>query len=609
MAKKRIKEIEKTTISERIEYFLDRHPYQLLFATLFLALILRVLALLSLKESIYFDFLLWDERVYNSWAIRIMNGTSESFDVFSGIMALIYKVFSQDIFYVRILNTILGVLTCYLVYLIGREMVNRITGLFACLIASLYKPLIFYSVVPLKTALSVFLFATTIYLLTSILINKNSIIKAFLLGVVIGLLFNVRPNFVFLFPLVPVFFICNSYKEKTSLKILASVLLIYIIGLSLSLAPFVTKRYKTSTYSIASTSQIGLNLYLGNNLKNPDPYYRPASFAISSPIQQGIQFNLEASRRTGTKLSKREASNYWIREVFRMILEQPGAFIWKLLQKSLVLLNQFEAGDHYDVGFLSRFVSFCKYPFLSFWIIMPLGVAGIAVTVPRSRNFLFISSTVFFYGLTLIIFFTNARYRLPIMVVLIPFTVMGVNNLISYVKNRDKKRIAIYVAIIAVFFIIELLPVRGTDDMTAYYNTHAIILNSKGLHNEAIQYWEESSRINKSFSSFANLSLAGMYFSKKNILKANQYLDKIPDDSFAAATKYQLKGDINIAQGRATEAVGAYETSLDINSGNRVARERMIKILWRIDKQRALHEYDILESMGFFEGEMKVVVP
>jgi len=600
MVKKKAQVLDKETLIEKLVYFSDRYPYQLLSSILFLALALRLMALLSLKESLYFDFLLWDERVYHAWAIRIMNGSSASLDVFSDIIALIYKVFSQDIFHIRIFNIILGVVTCYLIYLIGKEMLNRKIGLFASLIAALYEPFIFYSIVPLKTTLSVFLFASTIYLLISVL-NKRSIIKALMLGVVVILLYDVRPNFVFLIPLIPIFIIWNNYKERSLSKMIIVTFFIYIIGLSLSLAPFANKKYKTRDNSVATTSQIGLNLYLGNNLQNPDPYYRPASFAISSPVQQARQFNIEASRRMGKRLSASEASNYWIKEVFRTALEQPLAFTFKLLQKSLVLLNKFEAGDHYDVSFISRFVSFFKYPFLNFWIIMPLGVAGMVANVRRSRNLLFVSSTLFFYGLTLVVFFTNARYRLPIMVVLIPFTVMGVNNLISHIKNRDKKKIAIYMAIVAVFFIIEFLPVRGTGDMTAYYNTHAIILNSKGMQSEAIQYWEESSRINKSFSCFANLSLAGMYFSKGNILMANQYLDKIPDDSFAAASKYQLKGDIKMSEGKPEEAVAAYEKTLQINSGNRVARERMIKILWKIDKQRALHEYGILESMGFWE--------
>ena len=40
---------------------LDKYFHLFLSGTILLALLLRIAALLSLKESIYFDFLLWDE--------------------------------------------------------------------------------------------------------------------------------------------------------------------------------------------------------------------------------------------------------------------------------------------------------------------------------------------------------------------------------------------------------------------------------------------------------------------------------------------------------------------------------------------------------------------
>ena len=119
---------------DRLVGISDRYPHQLLSAILFLALILRVLALLSLKESIYFDFLLWDERLYHSWAVKIANGTFQSSSVYemaplpAYFMAFIYKLFSPNVIYIRIVNIVFGVLTCYLIYLIGKEMTNRITG-------------------------------------------------------------------------------------------------------------------------------------------------------------------------------------------------------------------------------------------------------------------------------------------------------------------------------------------------------------------------------------------------------------------------------------------------------------------------------------------------
>ena len=85
-------------------------------------------------------------------------------------------------------------------------------------------------------------------------------------------------------------------------------------------------------------------------------------------------------------------------------------------------------------------------------------------------------------------FFCNTRYRLPLAVGLIPFAVIGVERLWLFIKIRNWQTVALYITISAGFFLIEFLPVRATDDLSAYYNTHAIVLRSRGSMEEALQY-------------------------------------------------------------------------------------------------------------------------
>jgi 4-amino-4-deoxy-L-arabinose transferase-like glycosyltransferase len=154
---------------DRSSQLFEKYHNLLLSTILFLALFIRVAALLNLRESIYSDYLLWDERIYHAWATKIAQGVFDSSSVYefsplpAYIMALVYKIFSPNIEFIRILNILFGVLSCYIIYLIGKEIGSRSTALFACLIAALYKPFIFYSIVPLKTSLSIFLFALTVY--------------------------------------------------------------------------------------------------------------------------------------------------------------------------------------------------------------------------------------------------------------------------------------------------------------------------------------------------------------------------------------------------------------------------------------------------------------
>ena len=585
----------------------DRYAHLFLSAVLLLALALRIYALFGLRETVYFDSLLIDERVYHEWARSIADGIFKSSSVYefaplpAYVMAFVYKILSPDFQYVRGMNIILGVLLCLLVYFIGSELRDRLAGLLACLVAALYEPFILYSIVPLKTSLVIFLFALTIYVLVTTL-GKVSFIRVLFLGTVAGLLINSRPNFIVIIPFLPLLVVRDLYKNKTgsSWKAMTITLALYVLGFSLAVSPFVIRNYKVAGQFALTTTQTGRNLYYANNPENRDPYYRPVPFASSVPTEQAVQFTIEASRRVGTRLTPGEASSYWTGEVLKKALEHPASFAWKLIQKTLALFNLFEAGDHYHIGFLSRFVTFFKWPFLPFWLIFSLGMAGMLLNLAGSGKTRYLFIIFCLYALTLVIFYTSARLRLPLVVILIPFGVIGSLDMRAYLKRKQFKTAALLAAMILFFLLTSFLPIRGTGDMTAYYNTHAVILDGKGLKDEAIRYWEESSRMDRPYSAYANLFLAGRYYSRGDRKKADIFLKKIPDSSFASSAKYGLIGDLRVHEGKIDEAIVAYEKSLAINSGQRRIRRELIKLYWKRDRERALAEYETLQYINSF---------
>jgi 4-amino-4-deoxy-L-arabinose transferase-like glycosyltransferase len=282
--------------------YLERFPRLSVVTCLVIGLILRVFALLDLKKSLYFDYLLWDERLFHIWAAKISDGTYDSSAIYESsplpayLMGFVYRIFSIDPTNIRIMNIGFGVLTCYLVYLIGKQLSGHKIGLAACLLACVYKPLIFYNIVPLKTSIGVFLFVLTVYFFLATF-KRISLLTLFLLGIAAGLLFNVRPNAAVLIPLMPLLIIFSWNKQETSVKTLAAALVLFVVGLGLVLSPFVIRNYLVANQLAMGPSQSGFNLFLGNNLANPDPYYRPVPFANTSPRVQGIQFTVEASRR------------------------------------------------------------------------------------------------------------------------------------------------------------------------------------------------------------------------------------------------------------------------------------------------------------------------
>jgi tetratricopeptide (TPR) repeat protein len=263
-------------------------------------------------------------------------------------------------------------------------------------------------------------------------------------------------------------------------------------------------------------------------------------------------------------------------------------------------LNRFEACDHYDADFLALSAPFFRLPLPSFALVFPFAMIGIATGLLASRRSRAASLLLLLYAATLVIFFPNGRYRAPMMAGLIPFAAIGILEL-QQVLRRGVSRKAIFLSgTAALFALIEFLPVRGTDDTTAYLNTHAIVLKSRGSAQEVILFWRQSSDMNRSFSAFADLSLAGYYFSRNDEWRGRSYLSRITDSSFAAFQKYELLGDFLSSRRRFDDAILAYEKSLSMNWGQRFAREKLIRLYRMKDPGKAKKEEETLRYVSSF---------
>jgi 4-amino-4-deoxy-L-arabinose transferase-like glycosyltransferase len=581
---------ERVRDENTLRAFVDRNAPVLLSGILVLALGLRLAALLSLKTTPFFDFLLLDEAYYHSWALKIASGTFSSHSVYefsplpAYLTALIYRIFSPDPLIIRFLNIGLGVHTCYLVYRIGRDLSDRAAGLISCLVAALYMPFILYSVVPLKTSLAVFLFALTLSLFLSSR-RETRPGRVLFLGAAAGLLLNVRPNALLLVPLIPLLLGVHMRRDPRSLKAPSGAVLLYALGVLLAVSPFVARNLAVAGKAAITTSQAGFNLYQGNAPGNDTPYYALVPFAANVPEEQGIHFTIEAGRRTGTSLSPQEASSFWARETIRRAAAEPCPFLKGLFLKVLALVNRYEPGDHYRLDVLGRFAGFFRLPLLPFWLILPFGMAGMLAGAkgdPRTRDLFLIFLA---YGATLVVFYTNTRYRLPLLLILIPLAVQGVRGGLTALRQRAPGRAAVYGGLCAAFFVLEFLPLPGAHDLSAPYNNVAAILSSRGDRSGALRYWREITRMDRPDKGL--LALARDAYIRRDLQGAAAYLDRIPEGSFAGAFKYELRGDILRDQGKTAGAAAAYRRSLEINWGRIPPRERLLALYRETDPQKA----------------------
>ncbi len=597
-------------------------PCPILGGILLLALGVRLTALIELSVTPYFDFLLWDERIYHEWARKIAVGAYTSDQVYefaplyAYVLGFLYRLFSPEPIYARALNLGIGLAICWLVYHIGTTLANRRAGLWACLVAAIYKPLVLYSIVPLKTALATLCFAAAAWMLLRVLedaatpvapaggaprgLSNAGLFPALLLGISLGLLLNLRPNALVLIPLALVLAGWSMTRRRYAARQIAAVTGLILLGTLAALSPFVWRNYQAAGTLALATSQMGANLYLANHSGNPDPYYRPVPFATSSPFEQGIQFTIEASRRSGRPLSAGEASAYWTRETIREALAAPGTVARKMCRKALAAIHRFEACDHYDIEFLSRFIHLLRFPGVSFEVVLALAMAGMVRHFRDSRKIRAAALLLAVYASTLVVFFSNGRYRLPMVTLLIPLAVVGLEAMVAAVRGKEPCWVRRCLAVAVVFMVAGNLPLRATDDQSAYYNTHALILKKTGAIQEALDYWSLSDRMDRPFSAFARLALAAHFFERGDLKRGYAVLEKIPPDSFAAAQKYEMMGDLLESRGDREGAAACYDKSLGINSGQPRPLAKLARLHRDTDPARAARYREQLRYVASF---------
>lgn len=598
----------------------------------------------ALSGSVYFKSLLWDEEYYHKWAQAILANnvpflpSNEYAPLPAYFMAIVYKFFGSEVVFIRYANIVLGTGACWVIYLISKELVGKWYALLALFCAALCKPLIFYSVVVLKTSLAIFLFGLLIYLVLfsrrqtrqnfktplALLGNttsynpsairgevlcgpdnkrKDSLWIKILLGVTFGLLFNVRPNVLILLPVLPLLICPDPIPRLHNLHYLIKSATSFVTGFIFAVSPFVLQNYLTYGHLQIIPLQSGFLFYANNNKTNATPYYQPVPFASSHPKEQGIQYTIEASRRTGKKMTMGEASAYWRKQVLLEIMENPLHGIKRTAQKVHSFLSFSEYDDHYQLGFIGSTVPWFSIPFFPYWFFFLLGMTGLTGgTLRKQRHHDLWALTVitFLYALTLILYSSGNRFQLPLLVILIPATIYTIKELINLSPMKNPKDIAAYLFLLLFFTVAGLSPIDQQTALASQYNTYAFLLDKNGQEKEAIKWWEKSASLNEPYSAYANLFLSGKFYQMYGRRKAVETLNKISDDSFAAAAKYAVLGDIELHHGSIEQAKKLYKKSLEINSGQRRIRRELIHILQYQKENELEGEIERLQFISSF---------
>lgn len=583
----------------------------LLAGILALALAVRLAMLLSLRESLYADFLWWDERTYDRWARHLVAGEPYHLHSLSPlpayVVAGVYRLLGTDPLWVRVLNVALGVGTCAWLFAIGRRLGGTGAGLAAALAGALYRPFVLFSVTLLKEPLGLFLFGGLVWL---VLVEREEHRpwRALALGAAAGLLVNVRQNAAAVLVVAVPWLLWEVCRRARAWRAPAGALVLVAAGFAAATAPFAVANLRAAG-RLSPVPLAGFDLYRGNAPGGPTPYWNPVPFASTHPDTQGVEFTVEASRRAGRPLTQAEASSFWSGEVARLAWTEPGAFARRLLAKAHAAVHAWEEGDDQSLPFLADHVPVLRAPLLGWAIAFPLGAAGLVLLALRRRaGAALLAAVALVYGATLVLVFSNMRIRAPLVVILLPCATAGLRELAAALRARCGHAAAWAAAALAAL-VLESAPLRGTGDLTAHQNTHALVLLTHGRRDEALAWWRRSSEAGGTYSCIADLALAAAAFEDGDRAGAWARLARVPDASHAAALRDALAGTLHVAEGHPAEAARAFEASLARNASQLGTTSQAVEAYGAIDPARARELAATIDGLRAAYGPLATPAP
>ena len=535
----------------------------------FLALAPRLICLDQLQHSIIKEMLPLDTGDYAGWGRSIASGAVMGTEVFYAMpfyayfLGIMFSLFKNGIEAVRLVQILLGAVNVVLIFYIASKVFkDKKIAILAFVLAIFFKLSVFYELLLESSTIATFFFLALICVLVSIC-DKPAMGKFILMGIICSLAVLAKANFSIIILLI-IFWLALGFKEITKYKKIVF-LISFILPVAIAISTVAARNYIVEKDFVPLTAHGGINFYLGNG-----PYangrFPAAPFLVGSSGGMIKQSVLVASQAEHGQLKPSEASSYWMRETLKFIRDNPAQYINLLIKKSKLFISGIEMPDLLSYSFAYRFIPALRILWLSFFLLIPLGLAGMILTCSRDRKISILLILFAGYAVGIVSFMVNERYKIP----LYPFFILFASSGIIYLfrKNVGSPRKAVAAAAFIMALMISVADKPFLDEYTvnqsASYNLIGCELWDKKDYQTALGYFAEAAKLSPEKADYHN-SLGVTYMNVDDPEMAERELKeaiRINPNYFLA---YQNLANLYSKQGRTEEANAYMEKYRELN--------------------------------------------
>jgi tetratricopeptide (TPR) repeat protein len=535
-------------------------------------------------------------------------------------LSFIYATFGNTTIITKIVQSIIGSLTCVLVYLIGKKLfkAEHIPHV-AAMICCLYGPLIYFDLQIVSANLEVFLDIFAIYLLLASS-NATAIWLLIVAGIVIGISTVTRGGIVLFVPFIVLWIflnakrkseeyytnLCQEHQNRHIILWTLSRTTAILIPMILIISPVTVRNVvqevkleernrndlnSASSYHrriiekilsrdyVSVSSNVGLNLYLGNewSLRNINNVNHPLCFTYYKNLLDEPYFN--------NVTTASQHNQYFIKKALSTILKDPVSYIKLLGMKVKRLISGVEISRNSNIYADRKYSSIMSITlsnnFIAFpsGIIIPLGLTGMLLLVREWRKHFLLLSFVSTQCLFILSFFVTSRYRVPIIPIVAIYAVYALYYIYNGIRERCyKKYIASFILTVCFAILSNAYVEKEDDNHGAYeYNNAAMLEMREGNYDIAFEHYKKALDIDPNYAPV--LFSLGDYYEKRHITKAAiKYYEKGLSIAPMDITANMKLGEIYYSTGNANNAINRFKEVLKYQPMNREARDRLASI-------------------------------
>jgi 4-amino-4-deoxy-L-arabinose transferase-like glycosyltransferase len=397
-----------------------------LISILTVSLLLRILFSIDNQKSLFMDvasYEMYGNKILESGILSISAYHPPAYPL---LIALVYKIFSQKIFYVYLAQAILGMFITLFIYLIARDSFSKKAGLISSAVSLLYWPLTLYSGILMSEILFIFLTLSGIYLFFKGL-DTEKVIYFAACGISIALSSLTRSINLLLLFIIPLSYMFCIIKNR---KYFFRNTIIFIISFCITIAPWALRNYFKFHKVILVDTLGGINLYVGNNDRARGLYIYMSDNDLKAAIKKYV---LPQAQYNDIVISDTNLKKAAIKYIMQNKVHFVELTTWRL---ALFASFDFLGVDWILTTYMVKNILFKNMiwhiiVFISDILFFILAVAGLSSLLKNRKGRILFLFIIYYFCLTSL-FYISARYRLPV----IPFMSIGAAAPIIKIYNK-----------------------------------------------------------------------------------------------------------------------------------------------------------------------------